>query len=383
MSANPFRYWALLDFLATGQYRYVGLGQDNEAWTAPAEPGMAAAMEHMLTAMIANQQPDPATLGIRGLSLTMPVLRLALQCPSMLLLQRPSVSLHHSPPPQQQPLVVVPSNDTADRDDHAAAAAAAAAALRNSPERGTNLSPCSNNDGFEMLQAATTLQTNVARLDLCFPHRPIVGRLDFSILTGFLTSQPNSVDLSLAFGVYAVDRIDADATVEHILADVLTQCPDVHGLFIRLGHAPPPPPLFFHERFARLTELVSNTALKRFVVNPPTVLSPEQNEQISVITQRNGAIPAYLGTTGLLKQRRPPTENDPIDPPIMVMNEDEDFVDLSEHKFVLSHALSQAAVHPVFFSHFYQYVRDHADQLPGGEGRQAPAAAAAPPPPPP
>jgi hypothetical protein len=369
MTANAFQYWALLDFLATGQYRHVGLQQHNETRNAPEQPGMAAAMEHMLTAMIANQQPD--YLVISGLNLTIPVLRLVLQC------RGAHLSLYDSPL-QQQLLAVVPSNDMADRDDHPAAAAAAAAALRTIPERGTNLSLATHNGiWFNMLQAATTLQTNVASLRLCFAHPMIVGRFDFSILTGFLTSQPNSVHLNLNFSL--IDAVDA--IVEHIFADVLTQCPDVYALSIRVDD-PPSLCLLFNERFARLTELVSNTALKRFVVDPPTALSPEQLEQISVITERNRAIPAYLEATGLLKQRRPPTENDPIDPPIMVYDAN-GAEDRPKYLFVLSHALSQAAVHPIFFSHFYQYVRNNADELFGLEGRQALAAATAPPPPPP
>jgi hypothetical protein len=341
LTANAFQYSALLDFLTTGQYRHVSLDQNYQSWNAPEEPGMAAAMEHILNAMIANQVL--ASLTISGLSLTIPVLHLALQCPR--------VTLNHSPLQQQQ-LLVVPRINTSDHP------AAAAAALRNSPERGSDLCLSSEeNDLFVILPAATALQTNVARLNLCF-YYPIGGRLDFSSLTGFLTIQPNSVALTLTF--LRPDRIDTDAIVEHILADVLTQCPGVHALW----------PLFFHERFFRVTELVSNTALERLVVNPPDVLSLEQQEQIAVITQRNGVIPAYLQTTYLLKQRRPPAVNDPSDPPIMLYNANDDAEDRPKHQFVLSHALRQAAVHPIFFSHFYEYVRNHADELYGGtEGR--------------
>jgi hypothetical protein len=367
MTANAFGYSALLDFLETGQYRNVSLDQENNRpsrHAAPEQPpGMAAAaMEHILTAMIANQQPDPASLTISGLSLTIPVLHLALQCQD--------VSLTNSPLLQQQqqlPVVVPARNDITHHDDHPAAAVAAAAALRNSPERGTDLCLFSDNDDwFEMLRAATTLPTsNVVKLNLVFSHTMIVGRLEnFSILTDFLTSQPNSVSLSLTFRSASrrpASQIDTDAIVEHIMADVLTQCPDVHSLFIHLpdrDSGARSRPLLFHERFVRLTELLSNTALKRLLIIPSTVLSPDQLEQIGVIAQRNGDIPVYLGTTGLLK----PAVDDLFHPWFTLHDAyDDDGKALPKHLFVLSHALRQAAVHPIFFSHFYEFVRNNAD----------------------
>jgi hypothetical protein len=182
--------------------------------------------------------------------------------------------------------------------------------------------------------------------------------------------------------VGTVEQVD----VEHILADVTTQCPGVHSLLIRVHRAVSP--IMRGQHFPRLLELVSNSALTRLDIddgnekNPRlnTVLSPEQEEQIDVMTERNRVIPAYLQTTHLLKQRGPVAYAYYEDPPIIVVYAD-DGEDRPKHQFVLSHALCQAAVHPVFFSHFYEFVRNHADQLPGerqGSRRPAPAAAAQP-----
>jgi hypothetical protein len=171
--------------------------------------------------------------------------------------------------------------------------------------------------------------------------------------------------------------MDGDVIVEHILADVTTQCPGVHSLLIRVHGAVSP--IMRELYFPRLVELVSNSALTRLDLKDErnTVLSPEQEEQIDVMTERNRVIPVYMRTTHLLKQRGPVAYAYYVDPPIIVLYAD-DGEDRSKHQFVLSHALCQAAVHSVFFSHFYEFVRDHADQLPGGEkGRRRPAPAAA------
>jgi hypothetical protein len=107
-----------------------------------------------------------------------------------------------------------------------------------------------------------------------------------------------------------------------------------------------------------------------------SVLSPAQDQRIAVITQRNSLIPLYLQTTKLLKHR--PMVMYRFHPPYAAGGKDR-----PKHQYVLSHALSQAAVHPIFFSHCYEFLRKHSNVLFGQEGRrrQAPAAAAAQPPP--
>jgi hypothetical protein len=379
MTANAFQYSALLEFLTIGQYAHAELYLDAE-WPAP-PPGMLAAMEHMVTAMIANPQPAAAILVITEMTLTMSLLNLALQ--------RPRVVLKHcqmeSSPLQQQPArVLLLPIDAADRDD--------------SPEQGTTLQLTSCNDWSGILQAL--VKTNVTSLHLDFYH-PIVGPLDISSVIGFVAAQPNSMHLALTF--FRPTRIDADVLMEHILANVLTKCGPlgggVHSLFIRLGPNDAVSPLR-PAQFPRLMALVSGSVLTQLQFLPTFFLSQEQQQQLDVILQRNRTIPVYLKTVQLLQPRQEVTHNrppihvqydndepghlavDPSDPPIIVYDNDED---RRMHQFVLSHALSQAAVHPVFFSHFYQYVRDHVDPLFGQESRRrrpAPAAAAAAPPPP-
>jgi hypothetical protein len=77
-----------------------------------------------------------------------------------------------------------------------------------------------------------------------------------------------------------------------------------------------------------------------------------------------------LKTTKFLKLRRtpPPAVDDPIDSSSIVVYAN-DGLDRPKHQFVLSHALSQAAVHPIFFSHFYEYVRNHVGELFGQPGQ--------------
>jgi hypothetical protein len=130
MTADADQYSELLEFLASGQYCHVGLYQD-AAWPAP-QPGMLAAMEHVLAAMNTNQEPALALLEIIGVSLTLPILHLALQCVGLRLTR----CRMESPLLQQ----ILP-NDTADRDV--------------SPERGTTLNLLASNDWFGILQAAT------------------------------------------------------------------------------------------------------------------------------------------------------------------------------------------------------------------------------------
>jgi hypothetical protein len=393
MTDDSGQYDALLEFFATGQYRCVELCHDpawNNAppppppdttgiatgryrwsllqWSTaqpgllpppppppPSPPGMLAAMEHIFTAMLANQQPPvvaEATLHIIGLSLTMPILHRALQYPRVYLFRCRMES------PLQQ-LLVLPDNDTVDHD--------------NSPERGSYLRIGYENDWSGILKAASMVRTNVTRLFLDF-HDPIVGRLDLSSLIAFVATQPNGIDLTIT--VFFPCRIDAVVIVEHILVDITTQCPGVNSLWIQVL-APTTPPLM-PEQFPRLLELVSASVLTRLEFFPTFFLNPTQKQQLDVILQRNRVIPAlYLQTIQLLKPRRspPPRVDDPIiDPPIVVVyaddddddDDDDDGEDRRRHQFVLSHALSQAAVHPIFFSHFYQYVRDHADQLRSG-----------------
>jgi hypothetical protein len=363
MSAYAHRYSALLDFFATGQYYVVALFF-SPAWPAPPPGMMRDAMEHIFTAMLANRQPAAAELEIHGASLTMQTLQLALQYPRLNLFQcRMEESL------LLQPQVVLP-NDTTNCDDHlAASAASAAATVPNSPERGICLHFGSENDWFGILKAATSLKTNVTSLSLVVTDVSIGRVVDLSSLIAFVTAQPNGMDLILGF--FPSIRMDGDAIVDYILADGLTQCPGVQGLVIHVDMS-----LLIHERFPelflRLKELVSNSALTRFEVCPlgtgRVLMSREQEQQFAVITQRNTVIPVYLQTTYLLKplRRPPPAVVNPNDPAIVVYAKDGE--DRSKHQFVLSHALSQAAVHPVFFSHFYEFVRNHADQLFGQEG---------------
>jgi hypothetical protein len=397
-TADAGQYFALLDFMAAGQYRRVSLYQNPPATTAPPPPGTHAMMEHILTSIIANQQPVAAQFIIRDLSLTIQSLDLALQYPDVVTLVRCRMV--------ESPLQLVPRV----ADQHPAAAAA----LRDSPERGSTLRISSINDWRGILQAATRLQTNVTSLQLYLNFTdPIVGRLDLSSVIGFVANQPNSVHLSLTF--YRSSGIDAVVLVETIVADISTQCPGVHSLEIDVYSLlidPRTPPLM-PEQFPRLMAHVSDSALARLEFVPTVFLNPTQEQQIAVLIQRNRAIPEYLKTTQLLKQRNEVAvdPNDPpimiyvdygefeevpapVEPPIVVYNDD-DAADRSKHQFVLSHALCQAAVHPIFFSHFYQFVRDHAEDLPGGEKgrrpqqppphrrrRSAPAAAAAAQPPP-
>jgi hypothetical protein len=83
----------------------------------------------------------------------------------------------------------------------------------------------------------------------------------------------------------------------------------------------------------------------------------EQEQEIAAITQRN-SLPVYLETTKFLKRRRPPPAvDDPMDSSSSIVVYANHGVDRNKHQFVLSHALSQAAVHPIFFSHLYEYVR--------------------------
>jgi hypothetical protein len=335
MTENASRYSSLLEFFATGQYYHAGLYQD-AAWNAP-EPGMAAAMAHILTAMLANPE-QPANLTISGLSLSKQSLYLANQ-----FLEVTLVDCRMEAPLQQLQPMVVP-RDTAEP----------------SPARGSRLRLASNNDWSGILQAQATLKTNVTSLFLMV-NDPIVGRLDLSGLVGFVATQPNGMDLNLHF--QRSGQMNADARVEHILEDTLTQCPrGVHSLWINIDAAPAP--LIREKQFPRLLELVSDSALTRFDIRAEranSVLSPAQVQQITVITQRNGVIAAYLQSTNLV-----------------YANDDED---RPKHQYLLSHALSQAAVHPALFPHFYEFVRNHSNELPGGRDRQAPAAAAAPPPP--
>jgi hypothetical protein len=176
------------------------------------------------------------------------------------------------------------------------------------------------------------------------------------------------MDLTIDFRVSS--QMNGDV-VEHILADISTECPGVHSLVIRVNDAMSP--LIrerFPELFPRLKKLVSNSALLRLAIEDPSdrsVLSLEQEQQITVITQRNIVIPVYLRTTNLLKPRRPLVGN--RNDPAIVVYANDDGEDRRKHLFMLSRALSQAAVHPIFFSHVFEFVRNHPDQLFGKEGR--------------
>jgi hypothetical protein len=342
MSANADLYSALLDFLATGQYGIVFFHQE-AAWPAP-EPGrMRAAMEHIVTAMLANQQPVPALLEFHDVSLTMQTLQLALQ--------HPWVNVCGC---RMETLLLT---------DHDNYPATAAAAVRNRPERGIRLCLDYQNGCIGILQAATTINTNVTSLKLSISSA-IVGRLDLSALIDFVAAQPNGMDL--AFDFFQSSRMNGDI-VENFLADVSNKCPGVHSLLIRVARAMSP---LIRERFPRLKELMSDSSLTRLAFESfsedDTVLSPEQEQQMAVIIQRNIAIQMYLQSTNLLKPRRPPVVG-PNDPPTtIVVYANHDGEDRRKHLFLLSHALSQAAVHPIFFSHVYEYVREHVDQLFGG-----------------
>jgi hypothetical protein len=351
MSANAGRrYSALLASLATNQYRHVRLQWSAQPGLPPppppsSPPGTMGVMEDILTAMRVNQQPVPAQFGIRGMRLTMPILHRALQLPRTALIE----CRMESP---LEPMVL--PDDATNHDD--------------SPERGSNLHLGPGNGWLGILQTATTLQTNVTSLMLDF-NNPIDGRLDLSGLIGsFVAAQPYRMDLTIYFQSNPRDG-DGIVIVERILADVATQCPSVHSLFLRVRDDALP--LFTRvQHLPRLSQLLSDSSLTRFELRElrdlqARVLSQEQEQRMAVITQRNTVIPMYLGTTNLLKPRRPPVVN-PIDPPPIVVYAD-DGEDRRKHQFVLSHALSQAAVHPIFFTHFYQFVLNHADQLPGGE----------------
>jgi hypothetical protein len=347
MTASAFQYSALLDFFETGRYRCVDLVVYNNT----PSPGTLAAIEHILTAMNTNHQPIAAELAIFGLSLTMQILHLVLQCPRVHLGRcRMESSL--------RPLVL--RNDTTDHDD--------------SPERGSRLCLSSDCDWFGILQAMTTLKTNVTRLALNF-RDPVVGQLDLSSVVGFVTAQPNGMDLTLTF--LRSSQLDGEAiVVEHILADICTQCHGVHSLSIHFQYDAMS--LLNRKQFSRLMEHVSDSVLTSFDISDTSLnwLSPAQDQRIAVITQRNSAIPLYLQTTKLLKHR--PMVMYRFHPPYAAGGKDR-----PKHQFVLSHALSQAADHPIFFSHCYEFVRSHSNELFGQEGRrrQAPTAAVAQPPP--
>jgi hypothetical protein len=340
MTDNAFRYSSLLEFFATGRYGHVVMHQDT-AWNAP-EPGMmAAAMGHILTAMLANPQPVATHLNISGASLTMQSLHLANQFPEVTLVRCRMEAL------LQEPLTL--PDDTTNRDDR--------------PERGSRLRLATNNDWSGILQAAATLRTNVTSVYLSFTDR-IVGPLDLSNLIGFVAAQPNGMAMILS--VNPSSQLDGETIVEHILAGILTHCPGVYSLRIENVNAALSP-VFREQHFPRLLALVSDSNLTEFDFRERAhqgtrVLSMEQEQQITVMTQRNRIIPMYLETIHLLKPRQPQV------PPIVVYNKDGQ--DRPKHQFVLSHALRQAAVHPVYFSHFYEFVRHHSNELPGGRDRR-------------
>jgi hypothetical protein len=233
MTANARQYSALLDFLASGQYRLVRLYQGAK-WTSRQE--MRAVMEHVLTAILANRpnlanQQYPATLELEGVRLTMKTLHLTLQ--------HPRVDFSGC---RMETLLLT------DHDNQYPVAAAAAAALKNRPEQGIHLSlGYNNNDYFGILQAATAINTNVTSLRLSY-NGAIVGRLDFSALIGFIAAQPNGMELT-----FAIFERSCAAILEHILADVSTQCPGVHSLFISVDNDALSP--LIRERFPRLKEL--------------------------------------------------------------------------------------------------------------------------------
>jgi hypothetical protein len=343
MTADAAQYSALLDFFKTAEYEKVELFQVDppalNATPAPPPPGMLAAIERIVIAMRANRQPAAAELELTGVCLTIKTLHLALQCSDLTLGRCQMES-------QPQLLAELP-DDTVDRDD--------------SPEQGCCLQLNSNNDWIGILQAATMVKTNVTSLQLFFTD-PIVGRLDLSSVTGFITAQPNDVDLAIT---YPFNPADGVAIVEHIVADLSTQCPGLRRLLIRLDNALA---RVNRMQFPRLTELVSNSVLSKLAIedfSDSSVLSREQKKQIRVITERNGVIPSYLQTTNLLKEHGTWRLKAFLgDEPIVVYAKDGE--DRRKHQYVLSHALSQAAVHPIFFSHVYEFVRNHVDELFGG-----------------
>jgi hypothetical protein len=159
MTEYAGRYSALLDFFATGQYHVV-VSVQGEAWPTP-PPEMAAAMERIAIAMMANQQRNRPLLSSSGVSLRMQTLHLALQYPWVHLIRCR----------MESPFLVLP-NDSTDHDNHPTAAAAAA--LQNRPERGSCLHLFCHNNWFEILWAAATLKTNMTRLRLSF-EAAIVG----------------------------------------------------------------------------------------------------------------------------------------------------------------------------------------------------------------
>jgi hypothetical protein len=262
-----------------------------------------------------------------------------------------------------------PRRPETNRDDHDAASAAALV-VRNSPERGSCLRLVYNKDGDEILKAATTLNTNVTSLIMDF-NDPI-SRFDYSSLISFVTAQPNGIKLSLIFNEKSSRFDRARGLILVVLVhEFAEKCPDVHSL--RFLFRDPLAQAFPERYIPLLIEALSDSALTRFefcalyTTESVNLLSREHEQQIAAIAQRNSAIPAYLQTTHLLKRRQPPAGNEPIDPPIMLYANDG--VDRPKHQFVLSHALSQAAVHPIFCLHIYEYVRNHVGELFGQPGQ--------------
>jgi cell division septation protein DedD len=350
MTGDAHQYSALLEFFATGPTRNVML---------VLYKGRTHANEQILTAMKAN--PQPGNLRIVGMSrLKMQTLQLALQGPQGVAFDQCRMCRTES----QQVLV----NDTTNRDDHDAASAAALV-VRNSPERGSYINLLNNKDSYGILKAATTLKTNVTSLVIDF-NDPISRQFDYSSLISFVTAQPNGILLHLYFNEKSSRYDRARGLLLAVLVhEFAEKCPDVHSLRVLFRD-----PLAFPERYIPLLiEALPDSALtgfefRRAIGTPESgnLLSRDQEQQIAAITQRNSAIPVYLQTTHLLKPRRPPAVNEPIDPPIMLYANDG--VDRPKHQFVLSHALSQAAVHPIFFPHFYEYVRNHVGELFGEPG---------------
>jgi hypothetical protein len=340
MSPNADRYSALLEFFATAPNRDVVL---------VLQRGNVGANEHILTAMKAN--PQPGNLVIIGLVLKMQTLHLALQGPRLLSLVECRMHRTKSPPPLPQQ--VLPNDTTTNRDD--------------SSERGTCLRIVYNKDCFGILEAATKLKTNVTSLRLDFNDFPIV-RFDSAAasLLSFVTAQPNGMELIFAFS----GPIWAGGIAEVLMYLFPKKCPCVHSLVIHTRVA-----LLVHPTgIPSLTEIVSDTALTRFEYRARNFYTNQRvnalsrtlewEQQIAAITQRNSAIPVYLETTKFLKPRRTP----PIDSSSIVVYAN-DGVDRPKHQFVLSHALSQAADHPIFFSHCYEYVRNHVGELFGQSGQ--------------
>jgi hypothetical protein len=363
MTANADQYSALLEFFATGPNRNVVLVLSK---------GSTHANQHILTAMNAN--PQPGNLVIREVAMTMQTLRLALQGPRHLSLVACRMSETESPPvppPAQQVL----SNDTTTNRDDYPEASAAALVVRNNPARGSSLRLVYDNiDCIGILKAATKLHTNVTSLHLDFNAPLAFGRFGHSSLISFAKAQPNGMEMRLSFSESS--RFDREINILciYILMNKFsTTCPDVHSLFIHASDGRTP---LLNEKpnyISLFMEAVSKTALTRFefsrtfyTTHGVTVLSLEREEeqQIAAITQRNSLIPVYLGTTKFLKPRRPPPAVDnPVDSSSSIVVYANDGVDRNKHQYVLSHALSQAAVHPFFFLHLYEYVRDHVGEL--------------------